>query len=292
GEAEAWGKRGLDINTDDAWGLHAVTHVYEMQVDTKTGLSWLEDNRPAWADCNNFRDHVWWHMALFALQDGDVDRALSLYDTEVRSDQTDYFRDIANAASLLQRLELEGVEVGDRWDELADKSVARTDDACLAFADLHYMISLLGAGRIDDAQALLDRVADTAANDAGDSGVVARKAAYKTAMGLLAFKQGDYKSAIDAFVRANPELYRLGGSHAQRDVFKWVMTEAALKAGRGEVARELIKERTGLRGSADRFALSRLERINQARGAQAAGLGAAISTLTGPALAGSSQLFG
>ncbi|MBV6633678.1 MAG: tetratricopeptide repeat protein [Alphaproteobacteria bacterium] len=291
-EAEAWGKRGLDINNDDAWGLHAVTHVYEMQVDTKAGLRWLEDNRPAWSDCNNFGGHVWWHMALFYLEEGDTARALALYDDEVRADQTDDFRDISNGASLLQRLELEGVDVGERWDELADKSAARTNDACLAFADLHYMLSLLGAGRMDDAEALIGQLANTSATDPGDLGVVARKATHKTALGLLAFKQGDYKSALDAFVRANPELYRIGGSHAQRDVFKWVMTEAALRAGRGEVARELIKERTGLRGSADRFALTRLERINEARGAQAAGLGAAITQMAAPAIAGSSQLFG
>ena len=39
-----------------------------------------------------------------------------------------------------------GVDVGDRWEELADKAEGRVHDGRLVFADLHYALSLLGAG--------------------------------------------------------------------------------------------------------------------------------------------------
>ena len=67
----------------------------------------------------------------------------------IRRHRTDDYRDISNATSLLMRLELEGMNVGRRWDELASLSEARVDDGCLVFADLHYMLALAAAGRVD-----------------------------------------------------------------------------------------------------------------------------------------------
>ena len=152
--AEAAGRRGLDAASDDAWGLHAVAHVFDMTGNAKAGLGWLEGRETAWAHCNNFRFHVWWHKALMHLDCGDYETAMALYDNEVRAEKTDDYRDISNAASLLSRLELEGVEVGDRWEELAEVSMSRTEDGCLIFADLHYLLALVG-GRRDEAVATL-----------------------------------------------------------------------------------------------------------------------------------------
>ena len=84
------------------------------------GISLIEDNLSAWSHCNNFRFHVWWHKALLHLDRGELDTALALYDAKIRDEKTDDYRDISNATSLLVRLELEGVNVGTRWQELAD----------------------------------------------------------------------------------------------------------------------------------------------------------------------------
>ncbi|MFV2035492.1 MAG: tetratricopeptide repeat protein, partial [Halocynthiibacter sp.] len=56
--AEAVGRRGLEIAGDDAWGLHAVTHVYDMTGQAKAGLDWLTGRESSWAHCNNIRYHV------------------------------------------------------------------------------------------------------------------------------------------------------------------------------------------------------------------------------------------
>jgi tetratricopeptide (TPR) repeat protein len=260
-EAEARGREGLAINRDDCWGLHAVTHVYEMQLKPDQGERWLLGNREAWASCNNFQTHVWWHLALMYLEQGDHERVLALYDNEIRAEQTDDYRDIANGASMLLRLELEGVEVGGRWCELADKAAGRLADPNFAFADLHYLISLLACGRQDEAEALAARIARMADGGQGDPGVIARKAGQPTAEAILAFYRGDYRAAIDSFAPADRELYRIGGSHAQRDVFKRLMTEAALRAGQADMAQRLLNDRISIRGGRDHFAEIRLDRL-------------------------------
>ncbi|MEM8664578.1 MAG: tetratricopeptide repeat protein, partial [Pseudomonadota bacterium] len=53
-------------------------------------------------------------------------------------------------------------------------------------------------------------------------------------------------------------LRNIGGSHAQRDVFARLTIDAAIRAGRNEEARALIKSRAQLRGAYDRFGFERL----------------------------------
>ena len=161
--AEAAGLKGLELAGDDAWGLHAVAHVYDMTARPDRGIGLIENNCSAWDHCNNFRYHVWWHKALLHMDRGENDIVLALYDRQIRVDRTDDYRDIANATSLLMRLELEGVNVGNRWNELADFAQNRTEDGCLVFADLHYMLALGAAGRSDAQAAMTSRFVQDAA---------------------------------------------------------------------------------------------------------------------------------
>ena len=88
-EAERYGREGLEHAPDDAWGLHAVAHVYDMTARNDAGAAWLSSQTERWAHCNNFGYHVWWHPALFHLDRGEFDQVLELYDDKVRAEHTD-----------------------------------------------------------------------------------------------------------------------------------------------------------------------------------------------------------
>jgi hypothetical protein len=259
--AERAGRAGLELAPDDAWGLHAVAHVYDMTARPDAGLAFVEANRAAWEHCNNFRYHVWWHLALLRLDRGEAAAALALYDAEVRRDRTDDYRDLANAASLLARLELEGVDVGERWDELAALAAARTGDGCLTFADLHYLLALLGAGRRADADALLARMRLDALRGACETDAVMRRPGLDLAEGLSAFAAGRPAAALARLRAGRAGMRRIGGSHAQRDVFERIAVEAAIRAGALAEAEALLAEREGMRGARDGFAVARARRL-------------------------------
>jgi len=190
-----------------------------MRAQPDAGIALIENNTAAWDHSNNFRYHVWWHKALLHLDRGELDVALALYDSQIRADKTDDYRDISNATSLLSRLELEGVNVGPRWQELAAFSENRVEDGCLVFADLHYMLALAAVGN-DTAR---DEMTARFARDAAKSGEMpARvKAPGQAALaGLNAFAEGQYATAFAHLARARPDMQTIGGSHAQRDVFE------------------------------------------------------------------------
>lgn len=264
-QAERVGLRGLDYVSDDAWGLHAVAHVYDMTNDTDRGIALIDSNLDAWGHCNNFRFHVWWHKALLHLDQGDIATVLELYDTKVRDEKTDDYRDFSNASSLLMRLELEGVDVGERWVELAALAETRAEDGVLTFADLHYMLALIGETRPDGAARLNATVARAARED-GEMAAVMTSPGLATAKGLAAFGEADFGTAFNCLKTAQPDFQKMGGSHAQRDVFERLTIEAGLRAGRFAEAKALLRNRVRVRGGhEDSFAASRMAQIAAAQ---------------------------
>ncbi len=264
-QAEAQGQRGVELAPDDAWGLHAVAHVYDMTARAKEGLQWLKGREASWMHCNNFRYHVWWHQALMHLDLRQYDAALALYDHDIRADKTDDYRDVSNAASLLTRLELDGIDVGSRWEELADLSERRATDGSLAFADLHYVLSLCGGERDNAAGKLIARMAK-AKQDVCESQRIIAHPGLRMAQGVQAFARGEYANAWINLRDARTDLQQIGGSHAQRDVFQRICIEAAIRGGYVEAARSLLEERSSLRGGTfDGYAERRLALIAQAQ---------------------------
>jgi hypothetical protein len=263
--AERVGRTGVALAPDDAWGLHAVAHVFDMTGRARAGLDWLTGRESSWVHCNNFRFHVWWHRALMHLDLGEHETVLAQYDAEIRAEKTDDYRDVSNAASLLARLELDGVDVEGRWDELADLAEGRATDGCLAFADLHYMLALCGGARNAAAAGLIARMG--AAGGAADEArrVIARPGLH-VARGLRAFAEGEYSSAWVHLRAGRADLQSIGGSHAQRDVFDRITIEAALRSGYMDTAESLLRDRMARRGNTlDGYAEARLSLIGDAR---------------------------
>jgi tetratricopeptide (TPR) repeat protein len=264
-QAERIGRDGVALAPDDAWGLHAVAHVYDSTGRARAGLDWLTGREAAWAHCNNFRFHVWWHRALMHLDLGEYEAALALYDADIRAEKTDDYRDISNAASLLARLELEGVNVGERWEELADLSENRATDGCLAFADLHYMLALCGGARDQAAAGLIARMQATRPVGHEAQRVIAHPGLH-IAQGLQSFAGGEYASAWMHLRAGRADLQQIGGSHAQRDIFDRITIEAALRSGYSEAAEALLRDRMARRaGTIDGYTSARLSLIDAVR---------------------------
>lgn len=257
--AEHYGRSALELSPDDAWGLHAVTHVFDMTGRAKDGLEWIKGRETAWQHCNNFRYHVWWHIALMHLDLGNFDKVLELYDEDIRKEQTDDYRDISNATSVLLRLEFEGVDVGNRWQELSELSAARTDDNCVAFADLHYMMALCGNFDETACGELLTNMQTADSRQHSELTSAIKHPGVMAATGLEAFRDQNFRLAHECLSRVRPDLQAIGGSHAQRDVFERLSIEAALRGGMYREAGSLLQERDISRGHKDGYSRSRWE---------------------------------
>ena len=243
-EAEEAGRRAVGINARDIWATHAVAHVMEMQGRLRDGLAWLDGLSANWSGCNNFRFHAWWHKCLFHLELEQFDAVLDLYDREVRADTSsaDYL-DMSNAIALLWRLQETGVDVGGRWAELADKAAGKIDDHVFAFHDAHYVMALAEDGRWAETEAMLQSMEAAAARGDTTEGPIFHAVGLPLCKAIAAYGRGDFGVAADLLFPVRREVYRVGGSHAQRDLFARLLVAAALRAGRYRLARALTAER-------------------------------------------------
>lgn len=250
--AEQIGRLAVRYESADAWAVHAVAHVMEMDGRTGEGAHWLARSRPLWPLCNNFGFHLAWHLALFQIEEGQSDAALDLYDREIRPAQTDDFRDMANAVSMLWRLEQLGVDVGDRWHGLREIAFNRRTDTSYVFASLHYLLALIGAGDRDGAVDLVENLRlSSAANDDEDQARVADEVGIAVAEAILCLHGG--KQPGKSFGELALELNAIGGSRAQRDVFMRTLMLSAAESGAADAYAAVRRLRCLLKRE-DRFA--------------------------------------
>ncbi|MCZ6646860.1 MAG: tetratricopeptide repeat protein [SAR324 cluster bacterium] len=271
--AERAGRRAVEMHAGDHWAVHAVAHVMEMQNRQSEGVAWLDGLKKNWAGCNNFVVHLWWHRALFHLEMDQNEQVLALYDEQIRKEESDFYLDLQNAISLLWRLQLRGLDVGERWAELGDKSAMRIDDPMLPFSDIHFVMALTACGRVEEARRLIDVRRDFAATSNSTYGPVYGEVGVPVYDALLAFEDGRYGEAVALLKGVWDILHHTGGSHAQRDVIALTMIEAALRGEQYETAREWLAERTRHKaGSAHswRTYAKALEGCGDSAGAQAA----------------------
>jgi uncharacterized protein (DUF736 family) len=161
---------------------------------------------------------------MFHLARGEHDAVLELYDRRFRDlssplvvKMPDLYIDIQNAASMLFRLERRGVDVGARWNEIADKAEARIGDCLSAFTLPHWMMALAATGRDEAAQSMLACVKASA------------PAALPVCEAVLAHRKGAHARVLQLMLPRLDRLRELGGSHAQQDVLLEMCLDSAVK---------------------------------------------------------------
>lgn len=240
--AEASARRAMEIEPTDPWAHHALAHVMLTQGRVDEGIAFLEGVAPTWVNLNSFmHSHNWWHLALFYLSRGRHDDVRAAYDTHVWGLSKDYSQDQVGAASLLARMELAGVDVGDRWADVADHIGQRGADTVQPFLTMQYLFALARAAR-PEAETLFEAVQDRAQGNGFDAPIWANVAVPACA-GLMAHAQGDYERCVAELGAALPRMAETGGSHAQRDLFEQIHLDALMKTRRLAQAQQVLEMR-------------------------------------------------
>ena len=246
-DARRMAERSLKLRPTNAVASHSVAHVFFETGDHSGGAdflnSWLEgfDRRAT------FRVHLAWHQALFQLAMGRYEQVLSVYESEIRpSVAAKNAMSLADSASLLWRMQMYGrCAPLVPWDEVRDLATPASETPGPAFRDAHAALAFVAAG--DEAH--LDRMIDRLRNlvDKGDP--LACEVTLPLVQGIVAFAHGAYQDAVTVMEPVFGQLTRIGGSHAQREVFEDTLLEAYLRAEQFDKAEEMLRTRLGQRAS-------------------------------------------
>jgi len=248
-DAEALGRKSVELRSDNIWGAHAVAHVLYMENRTEEGVTWLSHQKDEWNGLNQMQFHLSWHQCLFYIEQKQPEKVLEIYDSSVRNREhelmqsmPDLYIDIQNGASMLWRLEHAGVDVGDRWQEMAELVVNRITDVSNPFTSGHFSMVLAAVGDFDSCEAMIKHMQNVADTENHDLSKRYKLAGLPVSVAAVAHRRGDHEKVIEVLMPARNDLWQMGGSHAQQDVFFQILVDSTYKKGDIKTANLLLQE--------------------------------------------------
>ena len=250
-EAETHARQAIALKRDNRWAHHALAHVLETQGRLDEGIALMESLSDTWEYGNPvFYGHLWWHTSLYYLDAENFAKVLEIYDRNIWGRaKKDNGREQINAIALLLRLELRGVDVGSRWQELAAYLQPRLHEHVLAFLDLQYIYALVRGGKDDWAVQMLESMQTHGEKVLPYVRRTWLEVGVPAARGMIAHARGDWERAIAQLEPVLPDLYSTGGSHAQRDLFEQIYLDALIRDRQYHKALNVLEKRNAARGN-------------------------------------------
>ncbi len=257
-EAFRLASKSLDLFPTNAVATHSVTHVYFEQGDASSGGDFLGNWLGGWDRRASYNVHLSWHLALFELAMGRYNNALELYETHIRpSVVARSASSLADSASLMWRLQIYGGTPPPKpWEEVRDQAAPAAGNPGPPFRDGHAALAFAAAG---DKEALKKTI-DSMQAEADSGNVLVGEMTLPMIRGIASFAEADYSETVRQMERPISELARIGGSHAQREVFEDTLLEAYIRAEQFDKAEDMLRERLNRRASIrDEFWLGRTQ---------------------------------
>lgn len=248
-------RQGLEMNPNDSWAVHAVTHALDHTCRHDEGISFLTTTRSDWEESSHLACHNNWHMALLHIEKGDNDSAVEIYDQKVEMHNSTMFN-VVDRASLLRRLELQGVDVGGRWSDVYELARSHLDDHCSVFQQVHCVLAHLGSKHTVEVKNFLNDIHDVLSKLSSHNSYrqMSEEVGLPLYQGLLAYEEEDYAGAVNLLQPLKYKVAKIGGSNAQRDIFDQILISAALLSPdprHSRIPSTLLYERKALRGTSN-----------------------------------------
>ena len=241
-------QRGFDLRKANANGAHALSHAMYEQGAGEDAEALIADWLPTYDRSGTLHGHIAWHAALSALERGDADGALAIYERHVQPSVSLGLpiNIMTDAVSLLWRLRAYGYEVPERlWEDAKAYSEAKFPNAGFSFVDAHMGLLAAATGDRPAAETRIDaltRLVEEGTLAAGPVVPAICRAA-------LAFADGEYASCARILEPMSREVVRIGGSGAQRAVMEDTLLLALMRSGEIRKARDLLDKRLHRRPS-------------------------------------------
>jgi tetratricopeptide (TPR) repeat protein len=256
-------ERSLALHPSNAVAAHSAAHVFFETGDAAGGRDFLGSWLQGFDTRAPYRVHLSWHHALFELAMGHYQQVLDLYEADIRPAVTAQAVTALNdSAALLWRWSLySGSTPPVPPQEVCALAVPAATRPGPAFRDAHAALAFAVAGDEVYMGQMIDRLRALAAQ--GDT--LAGEVTLPLVQGIHAFAQGAYNEAVTfmAPLFSEPhldQLARIGGSHAQREVFEDTLLEAYLRAAQYDKAEAMLRARLQRRESTrDLFWLGRAQ---------------------------------
>eukprot|EP01024_Parvocaulis_polyphysoides_P036853 TRINITY_DN3274_c2_g1_i11.p1 TRINITY_DN3274_c2_g1~~TRINITY_DN3274_c2_g1_i11.p1 ORF type:complete len:467 (-),score=70.84 TRINITY_DN3274_c2_g1_i11:384-1784(-) len=250
GKAFEMASKALEMNKNDAWATHTRAHIYEMQGKWEQGIQFLESTEGNWNKSDYLACHNYWHLGLYYIESNQLEGALEIYDKKIGSRwcKTGSVLDGIDAASFLQRLQIQGAELGNRWQSVSDQWQKHREDHILCYNDTHIMFAACGSGDPKTIQLTKNSIQNYSRKGNDLQAKLTVNVGLNLTDGVVAYWDGKYDEAVELMEAVRYDVRPIGGSNAQRDVFSQLLIKSAIESKNYKnLAAALINERRALK---------------------------------------------
>ena len=120
--------------------------------------------------------------------------------------------------------------------------MAHVDDHLLAFNDLHCAFAATRSPEPAHNERLGQSLDEYERRGSGENWRVTCEIGRPLIDGMLAFAAGDFARAVEAILAVRDDAFRIGGSHAQRDIIDLTLIAAAGRSGQKSLASRPFSE--------------------------------------------------
>ena len=243
-ESRRLSERSLEQYPGNANASHNLAHISFETLDTDGGAKFLEQWLVGYDRRSSFHCHLAWHLAMFELHRGRYARALEIFERDILGAVNPRLAMIDGAA-LLWRFRLdEAPHPPGHWRALADLA-ARVSRPGFIFGEVHAALAYAACGDTTAFTKLIDGLRQLEAAGHAIAGPVALPLAH----GIAAFVAGDHATALRHLEPVTTDFHRIGGSHAQWELFEETMVTCYLALERYDDAIRLVHRRLSRRAS-------------------------------------------
>ncbi|WP_299611757.1 tetratricopeptide repeat protein [uncultured Tateyamaria sp.] len=228
-------EKSLALNPRNANGAHFWSHAQYEAGDITAGRAYLSEWIKDYDSRAVLHGHLSWHIALWALHDGDEVAMWDVVDNGVTPGASDSLpiNVLTDTAAILYRAELAGIAIQpERWKDLSAYAARYFPETGQSFADMHAALCHAMAG---DGERLA-HIAETAKGFAGDL-------VRPVARGWGDIARGNWTGALEHLSEVMATTERLGGSRAQRDLIELAYVNVLMKLGHSEEAHRTLRLR-------------------------------------------------
>ena len=243
-ESRRLSERSLLQYPGNANASHNLAHISFETLDTDGGAEFLTQWLATYDRRASFHCHLAWHLAMFELHRGRYARVLEIFERDIL-DAVNPRLAMIDGAALLWRFRLDDQpHPPGHWRSLAELA-ARVSRPGFIFGEIHAALAYAACGD----ETALAKLIDGLRQLDGAGHPIAGPVALPLVHGIAAFVAGDHATALRPLEPLTADLHRIGGSHAQWELFEETMVTCYLALERYDDAARLARRRLQRRAS-------------------------------------------
>ena len=245
-ESESDARRALELRPDDASSVHSLAHVYYERGDHGRGREFLRGFLGGYDRLAPQHRHLWWHVALHELAEDSTEEVMKILASDLSPRAGPGRTLLSDASSLLWRLQIYTTTDDELpWEDLRPIAMKTAELPAVAFASAHAVLVLAALGE----RAQLDSMLDAATQLAAGGLPAQPDLLLAIADAATSTISHDWDAVVSQLRPVMSDIWRLGGSRAQREVFEDTLIVGCLRSGRREEAHDLLRARLARRPS-------------------------------------------